>query len=296
MKKQALKYWILAARPKTLSASVMPVLVASALAWSDGAFRWQPALICFLFALAAQIVSNFLNDYFDFVKGSDREDRLGPERAVAQGWISAKSMLYGAVLLMGIACLLGCSIIYYAGWEMILVGVAVCLGVFFYSAGPYPLAYRGWGDCCVLLFYGLIPVGFTYYTQALEWTWPVTICGIALGLVSTNILVANNYRDREQDLISRKYTTIVLFGEKFGRYFYLLNGVVAVTVCLLLLFFTKNQAAVLPAIYLIPHILVWKKMSRIRTGKELNCILGESARNVVLFGLLLIAGLLVRLI
>lgn len=289
---KTLTYWVLAARPKTLPASVMPVLVGIALAWRDGSFRWQVALICLLFALAAQVVSNFLNDYFDFVKGSDREDRLGPERAVAQGWISPGAMLRGAVLLMALACLLGSLVIYYAGWKMIFVGAAVCLGVFFYSAGPYPLAYKGWGDLCVVFFYGIIPVVFTYYTQALQWEWPVFVCGLAMGIVSTNILVANNYRDREQDSLSGKHTTIVLFGERFGRYFYLFNGLAAVLVSFSLFFSGKYPAAVLPVVYLIPHVLTWKKMCRLRTGKRLNVVLGESARNVVVFGMLLILGLL----
>lgn len=292
MKTERFRYWVLAARPKTLPASVAPVLVASALAWHDGLFRWQPALICFLFALAAQIVSNFLNDYFDFVKGSDRDDRLGPQRAVANGWIRPKSMLWGAVLLMGIACLLGCLVIYYAGWQMIGVGIAVCLGVFFYTAGPYPLAYRGWGDVCVVVFYGLIPLGFTYYVQTLQWTMPVTLCGLAVGFVTTNILVANNYRDREQDRISDKRTTIVRFGEKFGRYFYLFNGLAAVAVCSFLFLYEKPYAAFLPVLYLIPHWLTWKKMCRIREGKELNVILGESSRNLLVFSILIIIGLL----
>lgn len=290
--KERFKYWVLASRPKTLPASVAPVLVGTALAWNATHFRWQPALICLLFALIAQIVSNLLNDYFDFIKGSDREDRLGPERAVAQGWISPKAMLRAAILLMGFACLLGCFIIYYAGWEMILVGIAVCLGVFFYSAGPYPLAYRGWGDLCVVVFYGLIPVGFTFYTQALYWNAPVVLCGLAVGIVSTNILVANNYRDREQDRISNKRTTIVRFGEKFGRYFYLINGFIAVILSLSLSCYGEPHAACLSVFYLVPHIFTWKKMSRIRSGKELNVILGESARNLLIFSLLISIGLL----
>ncbi len=292
MNNSGLKYWILAARPKTLAASVMPVLVAFALAYQSGSFKWFPALICFLFALLAQIVSNFLNDYFDFVKGSDRSDRLGPERAVSQGWITPESMLKASVILISIACLLGCSLIYYAGWKLIFVGIGVCLGVFAYSSGPYPLAYRGFGDVCVLIFYGIIPVGFTYYVQVLEWNLPVTIAGLAMGLVSVNILVANNYRDREQDRISEKNTTIVIFGEKFGRYFYLMNGILAVSICVFF-FFTELKYAFFPLLlYLFFHIKTWEKMCAIRQGKELNLILGESARNTVVFGLLLIVGIL----
>ena len=290
--KTQIKHWILAARPKTWSASVMPVIVACALSYQEGQFKWIPALICFFFALIAQIVSNLANDYFDFIKGSDRTtDRLGPKRAVSQGWISPQAMLRASILLMGFACLLGCGIIYYTTWKMIFVGIAVCVGAFLYSAGPYPLAYRGWGDVCVVLFYGIIPVGFTYYAQTLEWGISATVYGVAMGIVSTNILVANNYRDREQDRISGKKTTVVLFGEKFGRYFYLLNGVVSALICSCFLFTQNPYCVIFPIIYLIPHIIVWKKMGIIQHGKALNIILEQSARNVVLLGGLLILAI-----
>ncbi len=294
MKNNHFKYWIFAARPKTLPASVIPVIIGCVLTWSENQFKWIPALICFLFALIAQIVSNFLNDYYDFVKGSDREDRLGPERAVAQGWISPQSMLRASIILMLFACLLGCGIIYYAGWKMIFVGLAVCLGAFAYSAGPYPLAYNGWGDICVIIFYGLIPVGFTYYVQTLSWSPIVFFCGFSTGLVCSNILVANNYRDREQDRTSNKQTTIVIFGEKFGRYFYLLNGIVGTITCLNFLFYNNYYASFLPFVYLIPHFLTWKKMCKIDTGKELNNILSQSARNLIIFGILLSIGILLK--
>jgi 1,4-dihydroxy-2-naphthoate octaprenyltransferase len=292
MKKSTFKHWWLAARPRTLSASVMPVVLACVLAWQDGRFRWIPAAVCFLFAVIAQVVSNFFNDYSDFVKGSDRADRLGPQRAVAGGWIKASDMLRVSIVLMACGCMSGLILVYYAGWQLIFAGFAVCVGAFAYSAGPYPLAYKGWGDVCVVLFYGIIPVGFTYYVQTLAWTPPVTICGLAMGLVTTNILVANNYRDREQDAISGKRTTVVIFGEKFGRYFYLFNGILAVCFCVCFFFIFQNRywAAFLPMLYLLPHVITWRKMALIRQGEALNQILAESARNVVIFGILLSIG------
>ncbi len=286
------KYWILAARPKTLAASVMPVLLGCALTVRDGKFRWIPAMICLAFAVIAQVVSNYLNDYFDFTKGSDRSDRLGPDRAVASGWIKPERMLNVSIVLIAFACLLGCVLMFYSGWQLIVVGLAVCAGVFAYSGGPYPLAYKGWGDVCVVVFYGIIPVVFTYYVQALGWTSVAWIAGTALGIVSVNILVANNYRDREQDKISGKNTTIVLFGSKFGEYFYLSNGIIAVLICIFLWDSGLKTATVLPFLYLIPHWITWKSMCRIHQGKELNIILAQSARNTVIFGLLLIIGII----
>ncbi len=285
-----LKPWILAARPKTLAASVVPVAVACALAWKNGAFSFVPACICLIFALLAQIVSNYLNDYYDFKKGADRSDRLGPQRAVAQGWIAPEAMFRVSVALVCLAFLLGCALMFYAGWQLIFVGIGVCLGVFAYSSGPYPLAYHGLGDVCVLVFYGLVPVVFTYYVQARGWNFSVVVAGLALGLVSINILVANNYRDREQDRVSAKNTSVVLFGARFGEYFYLLNGLAAAALCLFFWAYGLRAAAILPFFYLLPHFSTWREMRRIKEGKALNRILGKSARNLIIFGTLLSIG------
>jgi 1,4-dihydroxy-2-naphthoate octaprenyltransferase len=292
MEARIFKYWLSAARPKTLSASAMPVVVACILAIREGKFQWIPAVICLLFAIVAQVVSNFFNDYSDFIKGSDRPDRLGPQRAVAGGWISPSGMLKASVLLMMLGCALGLTLVYFAGWKIIPVGAAVCIVAFAYSAGPYPLAYKGWGDVCVVLFYGVVPVVFTYYVQALEWSFSALICGLAMGFVSANMLVANNYRDRREDEIAGKRTTVVIFGESFGELLYIYNGMAAVGLCLLFIFSERYFAAFLPALYLIPHFATGRKMLAIRRGKALNRVLDESARNVLVFGALLCIGIL----
>jgi len=292
IKKNSFKAWFLAARPKTLSAAATPVIVAGALAWHDSAFALIPAAICLLFALIAQIISNFANDYFDYKKGTDNKERLGPKRAVAEGWIAPKTMLFATIGLLLIDCLLGLLLVYYAGWQLIIVGVLVAVFALAYSGGPYPLAYHGWGDLCVFFFFGIIPVGFTYYVQALQWTFPVTICGTSIGLVIINILVANNYRDRFTDKEANKNTSIVLFGEKFGRYFYLFNGIIAVVCCQYFWITDAVWAAILPIPFLLLHIRTWQKMIRIGQGKELIRILELTSRNVLLFGLLLSLGLI----
>ncbi|MDR1371364.1 MAG: 1,4-dihydroxy-2-naphthoate octaprenyltransferase [Dysgonamonadaceae bacterium] len=290
--KSHFKYWIPASRPKTLPASVIPVLVGATLAYHAGGFKWIPTIICFLFALIAQIVSNLFNDYFDFKTGSDQSDRLGPDRAVSKGWIKPEAMLKASVGLIIFACLLGCGLIYYAGWKILWVGIAVSIGAFAYSAGPYPLASNGLGDVCVILFYGIVPVGFTYYVQVLDWPATLTICGAAVGFVITNILVANNFRDREQDKRAGKNTTVVLFGTAFGKWLYLSNGIIAVMICLFFFLYDMKYAALLPVLYLILHIPAWKEMCKIHEGKELNKILGRSSVNTVIFGFLLITGIL----
>ncbi|WP_455637472.1 1,4-dihydroxy-2-naphthoate polyprenyltransferase [Parabacteroides sp.] len=289
--KSLLKSWLEAARPKTLPASLSPVLLACALAWSDGVFRLIPAILCFGVALLAQIASNFANDYFDFKKGADKEDRLGPERAVAQGWITPKAMLKATFITLGFSCLCGCLLLFFAGWELIPVGIAIALCVLAYSAGPFPLAYNGLGDVCVVLFYGVIPVCFTYYVQAQSFSLLSFLLSLSLGLLSTNILVVNNYRDYVQDKAARKRTTIVLFGRGFGRIFYLLNGLVAILLAIPLLFEAPTWILFLFAGFFALFFVTWRELYRF-DGKELNKTLGHTARNVLIFTLLLCVLLL----
>ena len=288
----SIKAWILAARPKTLAAAATPVLLGCALAYTDGAFQWMPAILCFLFAFSMQIDANFINDYYDFLKGSDREDRLGPERACAQGWITLPAMKKGMIITTLLSCFWGLLLLRYCGLEMIPVGLLCVLFAFLYTAGPYPLAYHGWGDVLVIAFFGFVPVGCTYYTMAHGWTWNVTIACLACGLVSDMLLMLNNYRDREQDKISGKRTLVVRFGEPVGRWAYLILGIIAVGLCLIYGIKEDFTAALFPLVFLIPHIATWKQMVRIHKGKELNIVLGKTARNIVLFGLLLSLGLI----
>ncbi|MDH6303749.1 1,4-dihydroxy-2-naphthoate octaprenyltransferase [Parabacteroides sp. PF5-5] len=287
-----IRYWILAARPRTLTASVSPVLLGCALAYRDGVFKWQLAVLCLLVALFAQIASNLANDYFDYKKGADGEDRLGPERAVASGWISPRAMLKGTLLMLGLACVCGLGVLYYAGWELIFVGIAIAVCVLAYSADPFPLAYNGLGDVCVLLFYGIIPVCFTYYVQATSFSLLSFLLSLSVGFLSINILIVNNYRDYEQDKASKKRTSIVLFGRTFGKIFYLANGILALLLILPLLIQVNWWMELLFATFFLLFWSTWQQLSRLQ-GRELNKTLGHTARNVLLFTLLLIALLLI---
>ena len=288
----SIKAWILAARPKTLAAAATPVLLGCALAYTAGAFQWIPAILCFLFAFSMQIDANFINDYYDYLKGSDREDRLGPERACAQGWITLSAMKKGMIITTLLSCCWGLLLLRYCGLEMIPVGMLCVLFAFLYTAGPYPLAYHGWGDVLVIVFFGFVPVGCTYYTMAHDWTWNVTIACAACGLVSDLLLMLNNYRDRDQDKISGKRTLVVRFGEAAGRWAYLILGILAVGLCSFYAFNGYLLASLLPLLFLIPHVATWHEMTRIFQGKALNRVLGKTARNIVWFGLLLSLGLI----
>ena len=177
-----LKIWILAARPKTLAAGVSPVLVASGLAIRDGVFRWQYAAVCLLIAVLFQVASNFANDYFDYKKGIDTPDRIGPKRAVAEGWVLPRQMLVALYIVLAVAFVLGLTLMLVVDWRLLFVGVVVVVFALAYSGGKYPLAYNGLGDVCVLVFYGIVPVVFTYYIQAMAFTVDAFVCGAAVGL------------------------------------------------------------------------------------------------------------------
>lgn len=292
VKTNSIKAWVLAARPKTLAAAATPVLLGCSLAASDGWLQFIPALLCFLFAFTMQIDANFINDFFDYLKGSDREDRLGPERACAQGWITLNAMKHGIASATILSCIWGVIILFFSGLEMIPVGLLCILFAFLYTAGPYPLAYHGWGDVLVIIFFGFVPVGCTYYTMCHDWTCSVTIACMASGLVSDLLLMLNNYRDRDQDKISGKKTLVVRFGALAGRWMYLSLGLIACMLCLLFVITGHLWAAILPQLFLVPHLNTWQHMVKINKGKELNKVLSETARNIALFGILLSLGLI----
>ncbi|MDR0894115.1 MAG: 1,4-dihydroxy-2-naphthoate octaprenyltransferase [Prevotellaceae bacterium] len=294
MPPNSIRAWILAARPKTLTGAIIPVLCATALAWSDGQWRVIPAILCTLFAGGMQVAANFINDLFDYLKGSDRADRLGPKRACAQGWITPRAMKTGIAIALAFACLSGLGILLYGlnrfpygGWELIALG-GVCI-VFAFLYTTY-LSYRGWGDLLVIVFFGFVPVGGTYYVQTCTLNGNVWWLSLICGLLIDTLLVINNYRDRDQDRLSGKRTLVVRMGEPFGRYLYLMLGVVVLLLSLALVITGKMNGAVyvvISLIYLILHGKTWLKMQEIRSGKALNSILGETSRNMLAWGVLL---------
>lgn len=286
--------WILAARPKTLTGAMIPVILGSALAYHDGVLNWLLVVCCALFAGFMQIAANMINDLYDYQKGSDREDRLGPERACAQGWITPKAMRRGIAVVLCLASMAGLAALWlcwkdlpYHGIELLVTGVLCIIFAFLYT---YGLSYMGMGDLLVLLFFGLIPVCGTYYIQAHQITTPAILLGFIAGISIDALLVINNYRDREQDLISGKRTIIVWGGERFGRYLYLLIGLVSATMCIFFGYLLDGcllYFQIAAYVYLALHISSWMQMNIIRSGKALNKILGLTSRNMFLFALLL---------
>ena len=300
------KAWLLASRPKTLAAAITPVVVGCALAYSQNSFSPIPALICLLFAVLMQVAANLINDLIDYKKGSDGEERLGPMRATAQGWITPDAMKAGICMVVATACLIGLSILFFTTWKLVLVGLACVVFAYLYTSGPYPLSYNGWGDIAVVVFFGIVPVCLTCFVQTGTCPAYGIWLSVAVGLAINSLLVVNNYRDRETDKASGKRTIIVKLGEPFGRYFYLANGVAATLIGTASLYCAHQSqatlqeaagardlltAAALLLPYLLLHTATWRKLCAIREGKALNTLIGQSSRNMLVYAILTTIGL-----
>ena len=293
VKTNSARAWILAARPKTLTGAAVPVMTALALAWTDAGsehFRWVPAILCMLFAFIMQIDANFINDYFDFKKGTDDEQRLGPQRACAQGWVTLKAMRTAIALTTLTACLIGLPLIYYGGYDMIAVGVLCVIFCFLYTTS---LSYLGLGDVLVLVFFGIVPVCATYFLQTHTATMETLTVSIACGLVIDTLLMVNNYRDRDNDRRTGKMTLVVRIGAKASERLYLGLGICACLLGIVFIAYGHLWAFVLPLGYLALHVATYRRMVAINSGKRLNDILGENARNMFIYGILLTIGLLI---
>ncbi|GAE23678.1 transcriptional regulator [Bacteroides pyogenes JCM 10003] len=216
----------------------------------------------------------------------------GPRTRLRTRWISPKAMRNGIIVTIVLACLVGSMLLFYAGWELIIVGLLCILFAFLYTTGPYPLSYHGWGDLLVIVFFGFVSVGGTYYVQSLTWTPDVIVASLVCGLLIDTLLVVNNYRDREADAQSGKRTLVVRLGEEFGQYLYLVLGFIAAFICLWFLFEGHIYAGLFPQFYVPLHFATWRKMVRIHSGKRLNIILGETSRNMMILGSLLSIGFL----
>ncbi len=297
IRKNSPKAWLLAARPKTLTGCAVPVMIGLALAYTDdqalydgSAFSWTAAVLCLLFSFAMQIDANFINDFFDYARGNDdASTRLGPLRACTQGWVSIEAMKHAIASTTVLACLVGLPLVYYGGLEMIAVGLLCVVFCFLYTTH---LSYIGMGDVLVLVFFGVVPVCCTYYVQLHTITWQVFLASVACGFVIDALLIVNNYRDRYNDEADKKRTLVVIIGADATEWLYLGVGI---TACLLgLVFWTNGHviAFVLPFIYLLFHTFTWIKMRRMNYGRQLNQCLGETARNIFIYGLCVTVGLL----
>jgi 1,4-dihydroxy-2-naphthoate octaprenyltransferase len=284
------KVWIEAARPKTLPAAVIPVLVGAAFAQAAGAASVAKAGICLGFALLVQIGTNFANDYFDFVQGADTHERVGPRRAVAAGLVTPRTMLIATGLVLGAAFAVGLLLVAEGGWVLLPIGVVSIVCAIAYTGGPYPLGYNGLGDVFVFIFFGLVAVSATFYVQVHTVTWPVMAASAAIGLLATNILVANNYRDVETDAKAGKRTLVVRFGRKFALWQYGLSAAAALGCAPVLTLAGWRWPVLLPLVLAPWAMRLTHRLGRGAEPREQIAVLADTAKFLAAFGVLLSVG------
>lgn len=283
--------WILAARPKTLSAAVVPVLVGTALA--APAIDWLMFACALGGALLIQIGTNYVNDALDFKKGADTSERLGPLRVTQAGLLPAGSVLRAAYGCFFAAALCGIPLVIRAGWPLLAIGLTSIAAAYLYTGGPYPLAYHGLGEIFVIVFFGVIAVGGSHYVQALSVTRDVMIAGVAIGFLASALLAINNLRDIPTDRASGKRTLAARAGASFARgevAFFAFAPFAAVAVMAVL----RRQWAVLLPLLALPMAMLLVRRVWSSEGAGLNRCLALAGGLQWLFGILFASGVLFR--
>ena len=288
-----LSVWWQAFRPKTLTAAVAPVLMGTAMAYGDGLAHWPSAAVCLLAAVMIQIGTNLANDYFDCRKGADTADRLGPTRVTQAGLIrpeAVRGAFVGAFALAGLAC---AWLVQRGGWPIALLGIVSILSGLFYTAGPRPLGYLGLGDLFVLVFFGPVAVGGTYYVQSLEINAAVIWAGFGPGLIATAILAVNNLRDRCTDQRCGKKTLAVRFGAEFTRYEYMTALFLAALLPVAVYGFIDDHRGILATpVVLLPAMPVLKTVLT-TDGPALNTALADTGRLLLIYSVVFSMGWIV---
>ena len=286
-----MKNWLLAARLKTLPVAISPVILGCALAFHDGTFHFVVSFMTLLAASMIQVGANFANDVFDFQKGTDREDRLGPTRATQSGLISPEKMKKGMWSMFSLAICVGFYLAYIGGWPIVWIGLTSIAAGIAYSGGPYPLGYHGFGDLFVFIFFGLIAVPGTYYLQSGTVNEMSLWMGAIMGMLSTAILVVNNLRDADMDKLSGKNTLAVRFGKKFSKIQYSILILIPFLLPLYIWWNFENELFILITFFVLPISLHLINQIFSLTGSELNLVLIRTARFLFIFTVLLSAGL-----
>ncbi|MBC8214411.1 MAG: 1,4-dihydroxy-2-naphthoate polyprenyltransferase [Candidatus Marinimicrobia bacterium] len=283
--------WLIAIRPKTLPAAISPVLVGIALAYHDNEFHLLVAIATLFAAVLLQIGSNLANDVFDFLKGADTENRLGPKRVTQSGLLTPSQVKNGMVVTFVLALFIGCYLAFIGGLSIVIIGIASIIAGVIYTGGPYPLGYHGWGDVFVFLFFGIIAVPGTYYLQTGIISAESILLGIAIGAISTAILVVNNLRDIKTDSKAGKKTLAVRFGTLFVKIEYILLLVIAYLIPTILAL-KWNQLSLFLPIFSIPLAVRLAIRLSTESGKFLNEVLVQTAKLLFIFALLLTFGIL----
>ncbi len=288
-----LEAWILATRPKTLPAALAPVVVGSAMAYAHQRFMLVPAMAALVVAVLLQIAVNLANDYFDYVKGIDAEDRLGPVRVTQSGLIPARQVKLAMLITLIAATLPGLYLITVGGWPVVCIGIACILAAIAYSGGPRPLASHALGDLFVLIFFGIVAVCGTYYVQALQMTLMVVCMGVIVGFMITAILVVNNLRDIHTDRRAGKQTLAVVLGVRATKLEYTLLHAAAYLLPIILWLMNMSSGWVLlPGLTAPFAIALNRKIWKDPGGAELNQALAATAKLALSFSILMSVGVI----
>jgi 1,4-dihydroxy-2-naphthoate octaprenyltransferase len=278
--------WFLACRPKTLSVSLSPVLVGTAVAWHDTqALLWLPLLAAALGAAFIQIGTNLFNDVGDFLRGTDTPGRLGPKRATAEGWLSVDMLRAGAWLAFALAFLCGIYLVAHGGWPIVVIGLASLAAGWAYTGGPAPIAYRPLGEAFVFVFFGLVAVGGSYYLQTLTLKPTALVVAVLVGLHAAAVITVNNYRDRDGDASNGKNTLAVLLGRPATRGLY--TAEMLAPYALLPLLADLGWPSALPLLSLPLALVLVARFRREAAGPVFNGILAATAGLQLVFALLL---------
>lgn len=286
-----LKVWVLASRPKTLPAAVVPVLVGTGMAFGDGVHHFLAASVALVCSVLIQVGTNFVNDYGDYKKGTDDEERIGPLRVTQAGLVSPRGMKRAIWVVFGLTVLIALYLVWRGGWPVALIGGFSILSGVLYTAGPFPLGYVGLGDLFVLVFFGPVAVAGTYYVQALTVNWVVIAAGFGPGLISVAILAVNNLRDIEGDRKSGKRTLAARFGRGFamGEYFYslLIAALIPLGIYMVTGLYKYTILTVLMLFFALPVLrVVFSKTD----GPSLNGALASTGKLLLIYGFLFSLG------
>lgn len=292
-----LSIWIMAARPKTLWASVAPVIVGTAIAFRDGSAHWLSAAAALLGALLIQIGTNFANDLFDHLRGADTPDRQGPLRVTQAGLVSTGQIRTAMIVVFSLAFLVGVYLAMRGGWPIVAVGLCSIAAAILYTGGPYPFGYHGWGDLFVFVFFGPVAVVGTYFVQAHSTTAAVWLASLPMGALATAILIVNNLRDINTDSRAGKRTLAVRIGRfgSVGEYAFML--IVAIVIPTMMYFTHLAGAGVLLAsvvgIVFIPYLMksLRSHQQPMKTSAILNDLLGQTARVKLLYAVVFAIGI-----
>jgi 1,4-dihydroxy-2-naphthoate octaprenyltransferase len=278
--------WLLASRPKTLVASIIPVSLGVCLAFEQvSSIPIELIIMCFLFSILVQIATNFANDYFDSLTGADDLRVLAPERFSDSELIKGTDLRNVSYIILVFAFIIGVLIMEFSGASrfLLLIGISSVISALAYTGGPFPFAYNGLGDFFVVIFFGFVAVCTTHYVlvSSTSEIWnPNWIVPLGVGFVINNLLVVNNYRDRDTDKMVGKKTIVVLLGRKFGIFLYFAGYLISCVICPLV----DNQLLLVATLFPLSLLLVYK-LNKARLKKDFDFVLTATAISVILYGL-----------